>query len=298
MLLGLDVVFLGQFVRLGGFLIEQLREGEVTGEHFGGVRILAPDAFLEIDGAEEAAFVLEHGADGRVVAEAGGDGGAIDEPGALELADVGVGLADDEDLLEGDFQLRIALAQDLEQIHDLAGVVELRAGVNPQQHAGQFALVVARVVLVDGGQMFQGGGEIAVVEIALAEGVVFAVVHLVGVGRFLAGGQDGEFGHRADAHEGGVAEFADDRGQHAELARRVAGEFEADRRQPAVEEERDGRVGHFLAGHPDSDPRRGCFRPGGCRAARRFRGRSGGRLRDSRGRCGPRRGGAGRFRGS
>ena len=103
----------------------------MTGDHLGGVRVLAPDPFLEVDRTEEPAFVFEHRADGRVVVKAGGDGGPIDEPRAFELADIGVGFADNEDFVVGDFELWEAFAQQFEELDDLAGVVELGSGVNP-----------------------------------------------------------------------------------------------------------------------------------------------------------------------
>ena len=87
-LLRLHVVLLRQFVGLRRLLIEQLREREIGRDHLGGVRVFAPDAFLEIDGAEEAALVLEHGADAGVVGEAGADDGAIDQPRAFVFVDV------------------------------------------------------------------------------------------------------------------------------------------------------------------------------------------------------------------
>ena len=78
---------------------------------------------------------------------------------------------------------------------------------------------------------------------------MFAVVHLVGVGGFFACGEDGEFGHGADAHEGRVAEFADDRGQEAELPWHITGQVKTDAPDPITEEERDGGIGDFAAGY-------------------------------------------------
>ena len=125
---------------------------------------------MEIERSEEAAFVFEHGADAGVVGVAGADDGAIDEPRAFVFGDILIGLAADEDLVERDLQGWEAFTQDLEHFDDLAGVVESRLGVDPQQHAGQFAFVEFRVFLEHGGKVFERLGILAIVEVALAEG--------------------------------------------------------------------------------------------------------------------------------
>ena len=91
-----------------------------------------------IDRSEEAPFIFQHGTDAGIVGETGTDDGAIDQPRAFEFVDVLIGLAADEDLVEGDLQGREAFAQDLEHLLELeiAGrllvhheAVELEAGV-------------------------------------------------------------------------------------------------------------------------------------------------------------------------
>ena len=104
-------------------------------------------------------------------------------------------------LSKGISSVGIAFAQDFEHLDDLAGVVELRLGVDPQQHAGEFALVVFRILLEHGGEIFERLGILAIVEVALAEGEALADVHLIGIGRFFAGGEHGEFRGGTHGHE-------------------------------------------------------------------------------------------------
>ena len=183
---------------LGCFLVEELRDRKSSRDHVGGVGILLTDPLLKTDRAQETPLVFEHGADAGVIGETGGDHRTIDEPGPLVLADVAVRLAHHEQPIKRNLERRIPLPQDLEHFHDLASVVERGLRMYPEEHAGQFALVVLSMFLEDRGEIFEGLCVVAVTEMTLAECIALADVHQVGIGRLFAGGEHGELGRCTD----------------------------------------------------------------------------------------------------
>ena len=151
------------------------------------------------------------------------------------FADVLIGLADDEDPVEGNFQRGIAFAQDFEHLDDLAGVVEFRFGINPEQHPGQLAFVELRILLEHRGEEFERGSVIAIVEVTLAEGEPLADIHNIFIGRFLTGGEHGERRRGPHRNVCRIADFADDAGQDAKLAGHVTAEIISHRGTPVGE---------------------------------------------------------------
>ena len=106
------------------------------------------------------------------------------------LADVAVGPADDQDLVEGDDQLGALLAEDLEVLDDLPGLIVL--DVDGQEHPGGVLgdVVAERVAAEELLERLGGLGEPAGLEEGLAPGVELVGRGPVGVGRGLAGGED------------------------------------------------------------------------------------------------------------
>ena len=176
------------------------------------------------------ALVFEDGAEFGVVEEAAFDGGLEDEPGALELADLAVGAADGEGLVEWDDEFRVALAKDLEHLDDARGVEFLVAGVDPQEHAGDVALVAFAVVLVgeQGVEVFLCLVESAIVEEFGGEFEMFGAVRLVGVLALDAWPEDLKIAGLADAHAAAIDGVVDDAGEDAVFARGVGDEFVVD----------------------------------------------------------------------
>ena len=84
---------------------EDLREAEEVALDRGGVGRLAPEVEQVGDRVEGLAALAEGLADLGVLEVAGLDDRPEDEVGPLVLADVAVGPADDQDLVEGDDQL-------------------------------------------------------------------------------------------------------------------------------------------------------------------------------------------------
>ena len=194
-----------------------MAEGEKRGGDVGAIGVFEPELFLVADRSEVLALVFKDGAKFGVVEEAALDSGLEDEPGALKLVDLAVGAADGEGLVKGDDEFRVALAQDLEHLHDPRGVEFFAAGVDPQEHAGDVTLVFLAVVFVDekGVEVFLCLIHLAVVETFGGEFEVLSAVHLVRIFALLAGAQDLDFAFFADAHPAAIEGVAEDSGEDA-----------------------------------------------------------------------------------
>ena len=142
-----------------------------------------------------------------------------DEVGALVLAEVAVGAADDLDVVERDHPLGVLLLQDLEvDDHVLRVVVLDRDG---QQHPGGVLgdVVAQRVAAPEAPQVRGGLGQPAGVEEGLAAGVLLVGGGLVRVGRLLARREDGQVARAAQVAAAGLVGAGEARRQGAVLRR-------------------------------------------------------------------------------